>query len=318
MAVGDAVELSANCLACGLEDGVIEIYDALVPACRLGLPASSRCKLCGAAQVAECSACGTSARMITTHPGEALDTEESFGRALDAWAVRDGFGSRQALLDATFCDPDFARLAAQIAEHKPLEVLADPFGAAGMTTRAVAGEHQASAEHAANANDANDAHHDASAQSPPSASPRAPRAIVYPLASVMAADGEIHPRERALVDRFLQRNGLAPLADNELCVHHPSEIAHVVPREERHTALQLMCETAAVSGTIDESERHVIRAYAAAWDIPDSKVDFWLQSYEKKNMSISRRLWMTLRRFVLRTRWSNANTPTSIAPLEPQ
>jgi uncharacterized tellurite resistance protein B-like protein len=314
MGIGDAVELSANCLACGLEGGVIEIYDALVPACRFGLPASSRCKLCGAARVAECSACGTSARMITTHPGEALDTEGAFGRALDAWAVRDGFASRQALLDATFCDPDFPRLAAQIAQHKPLEVLADPFGAAGMTTRAVAGAHQASAEHAANANDANDA----SAQPPPLATPHALRAIVYPLASVMAADGEIHPREREFVDRFLKSEGLAPLANSELRVHHPHEVAHMIAREQRHAAMQLMCETAAVSGTIDESERHVIRAYAAAWNIPDSTVDFWLLGYEKKNTSISRRLWMKLRRFVLRARWSNANTRASTAPWEPQ
>src|SRR5512139_1168976 len=43
------VELVADCAACGLEAGVVEIYDALVPACRFGLPATSRCKLCGEA-----------------------------------------------------------------------------------------------------------------------------------------------------------------------------------------------------------------------------------------------------------------------------
>ena len=306
MLIGDAVELSANCLACGLEGGVIEVYDALSPACRLGLPASSWCKLCGAAHVAEFD--GASARMITTHPGEALDTEEAFGRALDAWAARDGFVSRQALLDATFCDPDFARLAAQIAQHQPLEVLADPFALAGaMTTRAVAATLQASAQpYAPNA-------HNASSCPPPSA----PRAVVYPLASVMAADGEIHPREREFVDRFLKSKGLAPLADSELRVHHPSEIAHIIAREQRYTIVQLMCETAAVDGLLDESERHVIRAYAAAWDIPDDTVDVWLRGYVKRNTKVARQLWMTLRRFVLPTRWSHANTPTPTPPLEP-
>src|SRR4051794_5353105 len=48
MAGGPApVELSADCTTCGLEAGVVELYDSLVPACRFGVPATSRCKLCG-------------------------------------------------------------------------------------------------------------------------------------------------------------------------------------------------------------------------------------------------------------------------------
>ena len=43
------VELTTDCAACGLEGGVVEVYDALVPACRFGLPATTRCKLCSAA-----------------------------------------------------------------------------------------------------------------------------------------------------------------------------------------------------------------------------------------------------------------------------
>src|SRR4051812_40613646 len=48
MAGGPApVELSADCTKCGLEAGVVELYDPLVAACRFGLPATARCKLCG-------------------------------------------------------------------------------------------------------------------------------------------------------------------------------------------------------------------------------------------------------------------------------
>ena len=48
MAAGPApVELSADCTTCGLEGGVVEVYDALVAACRFGLPATARCKVCG-------------------------------------------------------------------------------------------------------------------------------------------------------------------------------------------------------------------------------------------------------------------------------
>ena len=43
------VELTADCSHCGLEGGVVEVYDALVAACRFGLPATTRCKLCSAA-----------------------------------------------------------------------------------------------------------------------------------------------------------------------------------------------------------------------------------------------------------------------------
>ncbi len=47
MAGPSPVELTADCEACLLEGGVVEVYDPLVPACRFGLPASTRCRLCG-------------------------------------------------------------------------------------------------------------------------------------------------------------------------------------------------------------------------------------------------------------------------------
>jgi uncharacterized tellurite resistance protein B-like protein len=141
----------------------------------------------------------------------------------------------------------------------------------------------------------------------PTAAPASapPRAIVYPLVSVIAADGEIHPKERELIDRFLQSEGLAPLGEDEFKVHHPSAVAHLVPRERREMVVQLMCETATVDGMPDESERRVIRAYAAAWDVPDDKVDFWMWGYENMSTSLTRQLWMKLRRFVLSARWSD-------------
>jgi len=139
---------------------------------------------------------------------------------------------------------------------------------------------------------------------PPISAP--PRAIVYPLVSVIAADGEIHPAERALIDRFLESEGLAPLGEDEFRVHHPSEVAHLVPKERREMVVQLMCETASVDGMPDESERRVIRAYAAEWGVSDEKVEFWMWGYESMSTSLVRQLWMKLRRFVLSARWSDA------------
>jgi uncharacterized membrane protein YebE (DUF533 family) len=149
--------------------------------------------------------------------------------------------------------------------------------------------------------------HPPSAAPPPSAPPRA---IVFPLVSVVAADGEIHPEERKLIDRFLQGEGLPPLSDAEFCVHHPNEVAHLVPQERRESVVQLMCEAAAVDGMPDESERRVIRAYAAAWHVPDEKVDFWMWGYENMGTSLGRQFWLKIRRFVLSARWSD-NTSES-------
>jgi hypothetical protein len=374
MAGGPApVELSADCTTCGLEAGVVELYDAMVPACRFGVPSTSRCKLCGIqhegafdrapardmrevpanrcpACVTElgprtlddrrCAKCGASATLALVAPATALDSEAALGAALDAWAQREEWASREALTEAVFCDPGLASLVLRIGRGEPLEVIADPF--ANMGVRTTGGRDEPA--RAASAPLATSAPLSPLAPplpaSPPLPSPSPvlayadpkatltsagvqpaggpaqpsvpppisapPRAIVYPLVSVIAADGEIHPAERALIDRFLQSEGLAPLAEDEFRVHHPSEVAHLVPKERREMVVQLMCETASVDGMPDESERRVIRAYAAEWGVPDDKVEFWMWGYESMSTSLVRQLWMKLRRFVLSARWSDA------------
>ena len=123
MAGGPApVELSADCTTCGLEAGVVELYDALVPACRFGLPATSRCKLCGiqhegafdrapardmrevpanrcpacvtelgprALDDRRCAKCGAAATLTLVAPAASLDSEAALVAALDAWAARE-------------------------------------------------------------------------------------------------------------------------------------------------------------------------------------------------------------------------------------
>jgi uncharacterized tellurite resistance protein B-like protein len=364
------VELVADCDACGLESGVVETYDALVPACRFGLPATARCKLCGdthegrfdrapARPLAElpanrcpacerelapsaiderrCAACGARAERVRTAEPEHFLRRGDLERALDAWAAREGFASRQALVDATFCEPDVGRIFARIDHGERIEVVADPFANMGVRAAGRSGDEKRRADDrdatvpdpkiAFAAADtiplaeplAADAHApgppparaparapapaNEDTHAPPPSAP--PRAIVYPLLSLIAADGEIHPKELALVDAFLRGEGLAPLSHDELCVHHPSEVAHLVPKERREAVVQLMCEAAAVDGMPDESERRVIRAYANAWDVPDEKVDFWLWGYESMGTGIARQLWLKIRRFVLSARWSD-------------
>jgi hypothetical protein len=389
MAGGPApVELSADCTTCGLEAGVVELYDSLVAGCRFGLPATARCKLCGIQHEAtfsaaparamrdvpanrcptcldelgpralddrRCVKCGATAKLTLIAPPTSLRTKLALVAALDAWAAREGWTSREALAEAVFCDPDLESLLVRIQRGEPLEVIADPF--ANMGIRTTGRDADAKKERVTSGVVVTHGGMPVSPAPPPDFRPitmpdppsafvtvpdpidvpirflptppagtvvpiemlapssrppgpppasAPPRAIVYPLVSVIAADGEIHPAERALIDRFLESEGLTALTEDEFKVHHPSAVAHLVPRERREMVVQLMCETATVDGMPDESERRVIRAYAAAWDVPDEKVEFWMWGYENMSTGLVRQLWMKLRRFVLSARWSDA------------
>lgn len=388
------VELTADCESCGLEGGVVEVYDALAPACRFGLPRSAKCKLCAglaegdfdrplakpmgeipanrcpaclveltpqAIDSRACHKCGAKAALIEKEPPTRFAVRADFDRALESWAATESFDSKEALARATFAEPDLDKLFALIQEKKRLEIIFDPF--ANMGVKTIGGGARAAAPRTRSAIDQADvAAQPAALEAAPrtvrgvpplmsSANPvpqrppvppadpapqtavapplevaptdpdvdvalaptdpgaplsAPPRAIVYPLVSVIAADGEIHPQERELIDRFLRSEGLPPLSEEEFRVHHPSEVAHFVPVARREDVVKLMCETAAVDGMPDESERRVIRAYATAWHVDDEKLDFWMWGYESMNTSLTRGLWMKLRRFVLSARWSDA------------
>ncbi len=146
----------------------------------------------------------------------------------------------------------------------------------------------------------------ASPSSAPFSAP--PRAILYPLVSVISADGEIHPAERAFVDAFLQGEGLAPLADHEVRVYTPAEVAPYVPKDRREKIVELMCEVAMVDGLADDAEVRVVRAYASAWRVPEEKVETWLWGYEHAQASPARQFWLKIRRFVLSSRWEKEDS----------
>ena len=126
--------------------------------------------------------------------------------------------------------------------------------------------------------------------------------------SVISADGEVHPAERAFVDAFLQGEGLAPLADHEVRVYTPAEAAPYVPKERREKIVELMCEVAMVDGLADDAEVRVVRAYASAWRVPEEKVSTWLWGYEHAQASPARQFWLKIRRFVLSSRWEKEDS----------
>jgi uncharacterized tellurite resistance protein B-like protein len=334
------VDLSFDCEVCHVEGGCLETYDPLVAACRFGVPAVARCRVClqhakgvvvgpaaggapacaGVADVAangcplcahplepaaldarRCPECGAHARLELVQAGKVPASEGELAQALGAWARSDGFDHLADFLAATFVRPELAALLDDLAQGRLIETVPDPFArhGGGATGHAVA----RSPAPAPRATDEDEIASPSTERDPHPPASAPPRAVVFPLVSVVAADGEIDPRERELVDRFLRSEGLEPLHDDEIRVHRPDEVAHLVPAHRREAVVQLMCETAAIDGAADASEIRVIQAYAAAWGVPADKIDLWIWAHENMGEPFARQFWKKLRRFVLSSRW---------------
>lgn len=335
------VELPADCGVCHVEGASVELYDAAHPACRFGLPMRATCTFCGASSQGtlaqgsidrepldlallpsnccpachdpmgpevvdthRCDHCGAVAWLARTQPPANLADLSQVRARLAQMADTLGHASPEHLLRDHFgCDEASLFAALQLRER--IETVADPFAAreappARSSERRMEAPPQKVPERSAPRLPEAPASGPALSQ-PPNSAP--PRAIVYPLVSVVAADGELHPKEREIVDTFLRSEGLAPLGDHEFMVHAPASVSRYIPAARREALLQLMCETAAIDGMPDAAEVRVIRAYASAWHIDDARVDFWLWGYENVHASGVRQLWLRLRRFVLSARW---------------
>ena len=335
------VELPADCGVCNVEGASVELYDAAHAACRFGLPMRASCTFCGtesAGEVAQgnvdrepldlatlasnccpachepmgpevvdthrCEHCGAVAWLARRHPAVDLGNLTLVRERLVHMADALGHQSAEHLLRDHFGSDEDALFAA-LQRKERIETVADPFAARGASGRRPS-EPKAKAPAVSSGRRAlpsvpKAAESGPALSQPPNSAP--PRAIVYPLVSVVAADGELHPREREIVDTFLLSEGLAPLSDHEFMVHAPSAVSRYIPAARREALLQLMCETAAIDGMPDAAEVRVIRAYASAWHISEERVDFWLWGYENVHASGVRQLWLRLRRFVLSARW---------------
>lgn len=286
---------------------------------------------------ASCKSCGCNASMVVVHEGHAFTKREELESALAAWALEDSFASVEDLLDATFVDPSLDHLLASLQRRDRIETVADPFalgsrglrdvppnsqrksvrppaptvstliGVLSSTSTSTSPEATTTTTTTATVTSTTTLTHGPKSSIPRSIPPPSapPRAIVYPLVSVIAADGDFAPKEREIVDRFLVSEGLPPLADEEFRVHDPAKVARYIPENRREAVLRLMCETAAIDGMPDDSEIRVIRAFATAWNIPDEKVDLWLWGYENIHASSARLFWLRIRRFLLSSRWED-------------
>lgn len=330
-----------TCKLCGTSSrGIVEASGSVQS--DLSRVAANACPVClgvldaHALDHHECHRCRAIAKLQPVSSGTHFATEGALSIRLAAWAQEENFRSLDEFLSATFVTPTVSDLFGTLQRRARIETVVDPFGVrtsvgapsppqesakekelpAPITERLprsplsapppVAASNRAASPPAPAPAPIAFAPAKAPEEVPPPSAP--PRSIVYPLVSVISADGEVHPAERAIVDRFLHSEGLLPLSDDEFRVHSPADVAHLIPKERREAVIQLMCETSMIDGMPDASEIRVIRAYAAAWNVPEEKLDLWLWAYENAGTSAMRQLWLKIRRFVLSARWEERST----------
>ncbi len=277
-----ALEIAGDCPACRVEGARLELYDPLDPACALGVFASARCRFCAgawrgamsatvtaarpgrcpacdaaldAAVKGRCARCGLEAHVEEVRAPAVPRSLQEVEGAVARWAAEAG-EPVQAFWEASLLGTTPAALFARLAAGAPVETALDGFdevfgGARGGTTRVTL--------------------------PPPPAAPAEDRydtgACSKALASVMAADGELHPAERAFFERVVTEEGWPLLPVEELRVHRPLEIAHLVPPAGRARLVERMVELASIDGVADKSELRVVRAFAAVWGIPGADID---------------------------------------------
>ena len=105
------------------------------------------------------------------------------------------------------------------------------------------------------------------------------------------------------MNSWLAGEGLALLADSEIRLHLPQDVAHLVPPERRPALLHVMCRTALADGVLDTHGFRVLMAYASAWGIGRTEVEQSLWEECKRTRPRMRALSLRLRRLFLVGFW---------------
>ncbi len=313
-------ELLADCPRCNIDGAVVELYDPHDPAGVMGIPAESRCRMCGAAWAGRVApgpdSKGVGFRGSGHCPGcsRALTDEEVEAHACCMCGARGRSEETSAGVDlrdyAVFLD----RLACFADEEHETDIAA--FTESNFTLGSVDAVHAAvlRGERVETAFDAmfslfhRGAGHGGAMRAGqrgnavPKPAPRVahdPRAMLLALVSVLVADGKQDPRELAFLDRFLKAEGMGPLEPKELKVHRPVEVAGRIPPERRAEVVELMAQLACIDGETDPSEVRLLSSYASAWGIADEDVRDWLARYRHRYATDVQRFFKKLKSFFL-------------------
>ena len=298
-------EVRVDCPSCTVEGTRIETWKTETPSCRLGVPESAHCRLCGHTaegqvvgvetcapgdgcpgcgtplddairEAQRCPFCGTHAMLVDRKSGRTFADHGELERALDTWAREEGLGSARDLLETYFVVPDSNEVFAALGRGERIETTFDVAdylfsggGAAG-----------AAGEPVIMMREQDDAPN--TLRNPQPASLRrvgGPREELLAIASVAAADGEASPDDQAVLARAAKKRGMPPLGGEDIRVWRPNEIDPPPTLVDRERVLEEMFQMGWSDGQMDESELRVIRDFARAWGIDPERLREWTELY---------------------------------------
>jgi hypothetical protein len=273
----EAFEALADCEACLVESAVVELIAAR------GVVLERRCRLClrehrdGA----------------LVHAGEPLRGDPDAGRrALARWAKGEGDPEVERFVLAHFGGLGLDAVAERLARGERVETCFDAIawlfpgvGAVGGGARAPAPEVHDTLEtgpprftttepRIQRADPSRPDVRRARASVPPISIPVTHESIprhlqplrvsARALASVMLADGEASPADRAFLDRTLAAWGHPPLEPADLAIWRPHDLGWP---HDPGAVVEAMCRLAYVDGQRDATEWRVVREFARAWGV---------------------------------------------------
>jgi uncharacterized tellurite resistance protein B-like protein len=315
--LGEPWQVLSDCPHCFVEAAVLELMDPVHPACHLGVPAESRCRMCGWLVIADaaefvpklpvqamrcpncsrplsdddleahtCSSCEYAPNRTQEAQPADLTQPEAAISALNRWAQEEGEPDVHEFCSANMgAEPSkiVVLLANRQVVSTTFDVIAFLFPSAG----GAGGQAEPLP-----LNPAEETVPETLNEPPQAADPRVP---VRALVSVMAADGELRPGERTFIERFAAAEGIDAPSPEEIRVWRP----HELPEPEHADKLvEAMVHLAHLDRQRDGSEWKVVVAFARSWGVSEDDVNRWDRMYDRRYANAMTMLWRTLSGFV--------------------
>ncbi len=298
-------EVRVDCPSCPVEGTRIETWDAASASCRLGVPETVRCRLCGLSadgsvpsvanaapgegcpgcgtglddgmrDAHRCPFCGAQAVLVEREGSRSLEGDAAFAEALAAWARDEGFAAPEELISAYFSLSSVTEVAEAFRRGERIETtfdVADYLFSGG-------GSGAGSGEPAILVREEEEA--PITQRIPQPTSLRrigGPREELLALASVAAADGEASADDQTVLERAAAKRGIPPLSAADVRVWRPNEIDPPPTLVDRERVLEEMFQMGWADGQLDESELRVIRDFSRAWGIDPERLKEWTELY---------------------------------------
>jgi hypothetical protein len=239
-------QVLSDCPTCRVEAALVELMD---PSERIPVTIEGRCRLCGyATQLGE-----------VTNLGAPFVSPEDVIDALRRWAAEDNEPDVATFTASNFGGLTPGAVAARVLAGERVET---GFDVIAYLFPGMAGG--SSASRAVNPVEG-PAASTGWVHAPPPAKDPDPRDITRALVSILAADGGLAQEDRPILEREMVALNARAIPGSEVRVWRPNEIG---PIADPPAVIEAMRRLALATGEPDESERRVLREYAAAWGVP--------------------------------------------------